>query len=61
VSELGQIDPWLLAKLVCPMTREPLRWDEAAGELVSDAAGLAYPVRDGVPVLVVREARALFT
>ncbi len=53
------IDPWLLARLVCPVTRGPLRWDAARGELVSDAAGLAYPVRDGVPVLVAREARAL--
>ena len=55
----GRIDPALLAKLVCPLTRAPLRWDEARSELVSEAAGLAYPVREGVPVLVVREARAL--
>ncbi|MFC3442517.1 Trm112 family protein [Sphingobium rhizovicinum] len=53
------IDPWLLAKLVCPVTRTPLRWDAARGALLSDAAGLAYPVRDGVPVLVVREALAI--
>ncbi|WP_298396290.1 Trm112 family protein [Sphingobium sp.] len=53
------IDPWLLAKLVCPVTRTPLRWDAARGALLSDAAGLAYPVRDGVPVLVVREAEAI--
>nr|WP_082635346.1 MULTISPECIES: Trm112 family protein [Sphingobium] len=53
------IDPWLLAKLVCPVTRGPLRWDAAQRELVSQAAGLAYPVRDGVPVLVAREARIL--
>jgi uncharacterized protein YbaR (Trm112 family) len=51
------LDPWLLAKLVCPATRTPLRHDEHAGELVSDAAGLAYPVRDGVPVLLVEHAR----
>lgn len=51
------IDPWLLAKLVCPVTRGPLRWDGERSELVSEAAGLAFPVRDGVPVLVVREAR----
>ena len=50
-------DPYLLAKLVCPVTRTPLRWDAERSELVSDAAGLAFPVRDGVPVLVVREAR----
>lgn len=54
-----EIDPWLLARLVCPVTRGPLRWDAERGELVSEAAGLAYPVRDGVPVLLAREARAL--
>jgi len=53
------IDPWLLAKLVCPVTRTPLRWDAVRGGLVSDAAGLVFPVRDGVPVLVVRDAAAL--
>ena len=52
-------DPWLLAKLVCPVTRTPLRWDDARGALVSEAAGLAYPVRDGVPVLLLREAVAI--
>lgn len=52
-------DPWLLERLVCPATRTPLRWDEVAGELVSDAAGLAYPVRDGTPVLLVEEARTI--
>jgi len=55
----GAPDPALLAKLVCPVTRTPLRWDAERGELVSEAAGLAFPVRDGVPVLVVREARAI--
>jgi uncharacterized protein YbaR (Trm112 family) len=49
----------LLAILACPVTRAPLRWDEAAQELISDAAGLAYPVRDGVPMLIVEEARVL--
>jgi uncharacterized protein YbaR (Trm112 family) len=49
----------LLALLVCPVTRTPLRWDADAQELVSDAAGLAYPVRDGVPVLLVEEARTI--
>jgi uncharacterized protein len=53
------IDPWLLARLVCPLTRTPLRLDEERGELVSDTAALAYPIRDGVPVLLVEEARAL--
>lgn len=53
------IDPLLLTKLVCPLTRTQLRHDTETGELVSDAAGLAFPVRDGVPVLVLREARKL--
>ena len=46
------LDPWLLERLVCPVTRTPLRYDEAAQELVSEAAGLAYPIRDGVPVIM---------
>ncbi|UZK65205.1 Trm112 family protein [Sphingomonas sp. M1-B02] len=53
------IDPWLLERLVCPATRTPLRYDEAAQELLSDAAGVAYPIREGVPVLLIEEARAL--
>ena len=53
------LDPWLLERLVCPMTRTPLRYDEPAQELISDAAGLAYPIRDGVPVMLVEEARRL--
>ena len=51
------LDPKLLAILVCPMTRTPLRLDAAAHELVADRAGLAYPIRDGVPILLVEEAR----
>lgn len=53
------LDPWLLDKLCCPLTRTPLRYDREAGELVSEAAGLAYPIRDGVPVMLVEEARRL--
>ena len=52
-------DPWLLSKLVCPVTRTALRHDAAASELISDAAGLAYPIRDGVPVMLEDEARRL--
>jgi uncharacterized protein YbaR (Trm112 family) len=47
----------LLAKLVCPVTRTPLRWDAERHELVSEAARLAYPVRDGIPVMLIEEAR----
>ena len=53
------LDARLLEILVCPITRTPLRYDQAAQELVSDAAGLAYPVRDGIPVMLVEEARPL--
>ncbi len=56
---MRRFDERLLAKLVCPATRTPLRHDAAADELVSDEAGLAYPVREGVPVLLVEEARRL--
>ena len=55
----GSLDPELLAILVCPATRGPLRYDAQAEELISETAGLAYPVRDGVPVMLVEEARAL--
>jgi uncharacterized protein YbaR (Trm112 family) len=53
------IDPELLAILVCPLTRTPLRYDLEQDELVSDEAGLAYPIREGVPVMLVEEARRL--
>ena len=56
---MSGLDPWLLERLVCPVTRQPLRYDEAAQELVSEAAGLAYPIRDGVPVMLEEEARRL--
>ena len=52
-------DESLLEKLVCPMTRTRLRYDAERQELVSDEAGLAYPVRDGTPVLLAEEARPL--
>ena len=50
-------DAKLLAILVCPLTRVPLRYDAVAQELVADRAGLAYPVRDGVPILLAEAAR----
>jgi len=56
---MSGLDSWLLERLVCPVSRTPLRYDEAAQELISDAAGLAYPIRDGVPVMLVEEARPI--
>ena len=53
------IDPRLLEILVCPLTKAPLRYDRAAQELISDEAGLAYPIRDGIPIMLVDEARRL--
>jgi uncharacterized protein YbaR (Trm112 family) len=53
------VDPKLLEILVCPVTKQPLRYDKEAGELVSDAAGLAYPIRDGIPIMLADEARPL--
>ncbi len=51
------IDARLLEILVCPVTRGPLRWDPAAQELISVQAQLAYPVRDGIPIMLPEEAR----
>lgn len=56
---MATVDPKLLEILVCPLTKAPLRYDAAAQELVSDKAGLAYPIRDGIPVMLVEEARRL--
>jgi uncharacterized protein YbaR (Trm112 family) len=55
----GTLDPELLAILVCPATRGPLRYDPDREELISVQAGLAYPVHDGVPVMLVEEARRI--
>ena len=49
----------LLEMLVCPVTRTPLRYDAQAHELVSEAAKLAYPIRDGIPIMLPEEARPL--
>lgn len=53
------LDRKLLDLLVCPVTRAPLRYDEAEQELISDAAGLAYPIREGIPIMLEGEARKL--
>lgn len=53
------VDPKLLEILVCPLTKGPLDYDAAAQELVSRQAGLAYPIRDGIPIMLADEARRL--
>ena len=55
----GGMDLLMLDLLVCPLTKKPLTYDADANELISDHAGLAYPVRGGVPVLLPSEARSL--
>ncbi len=53
------VDPKLLEILVCPVTKGPLRYDRTAQELISEEAALAYPIRDGIPIMLVDEARPL--
>ncbi len=53
------LDPRLLEILVCPLTKVPLRYDREKQELISDQAQLAYPIRDGIPIMLVDEARKL--
>nr|WP_229719672.1 MULTISPECIES: Trm112 family protein [Asaia] len=58
MSNMAQdLDPRLLSMLVCPVTKEALVYDRDAQELISKGAGLAYPVRDGIPVMLPEEAR----
>ncbi len=58
-DETNRIDPKLLEILVCPLTKGPLRYDAEAQELISEQAGLAYPIRDGIPIMLADEARTL--
>ena len=53
------VDPKLLELLVCPLTKGPLTYDRDAQELISEKARLAYPIRDGIPIMLVDEARSL--
>ncbi|MGY8957603.1 MAG: Trm112 family protein [Alphaproteobacteria bacterium] len=53
------VDPKLLEILVCPLTKGPLTYDAGAQELISKQAGLAYPIRDGIPIMLAEEAREL--
>jgi len=59
MTDAAEIDPRLLEILVCPVTRGPLTYDRERAELVSEGARLAYPIRDGVPIILPEEARAL--
>tara|TARA_B100001989_G_scaffold252866_1_gene236657 strand:+ start:2406 stop:2579 length:174 start_codon:yes stop_codon:yes gene_type:complete len=54
-----EVDPKLLEILVCPLTKGPLSYDKEKQELISEQAKLAYPIRDGIPVMLVEEAREL--
>jgi uncharacterized protein YbaR (Trm112 family) len=56
---MTKVDPKLLELLVCPVTKGPLDYDAAANELVSRQAGLAYPIRNGIPIMLPDEARSL--
>jgi hypothetical protein len=58
-SGTGPVDPRLLDLLVCPLTKGALRYDRERQELISEQAGLAYPIRDGIPIMLVDEARPL--
>ncbi len=60
MTETGHaIDPKLLEILVCPLTKKSLRYDAERQELISDSAGLAFPIRDGIPIMLPDEARVL--
>ncbi len=59
MTDNNSIDPKLLEILVCPLTKAPLHYDSAAQELISKQAGLAYPIRDGIPIMLPDEARKI--
>ena len=58
-TEKYKVDPKMLEILVCPVTKGPLEYDAEAQELISRQAGLAYPIRDGIPIMLADEARPL--
>ena len=58
-NDATTVDPKLLEILVCPLTKGPLDYDATAQELISKQAGLAYPIRDGIPIMLADEARPL--
>ncbi|MDA0787260.1 MAG: Trm112 family protein [Proteobacteria bacterium] len=57
MNDTTKVDPKLLEILVCPVTKGPLVYDAPAQELISKQAGLAYPIRDGIPIMLADEAR----
>jgi uncharacterized protein YbaR (Trm112 family) len=59
MTDPAPLDPKLLEVLVCPLTKGPLTYDRANGELISERAGLAFPIRDGIPIMLIDEARKL--
>jgi uncharacterized protein YbaR (Trm112 family) len=59
IMTASDIDPKLLEILVCPLTKGPLEYDRVANELISRQAKLAYPIRDGIPIMLPDEARPL--
>ena len=59
MSDIRKVDPKLLELLVCPLTKMRLEYDAERQELVSKTAGLAYPIRDGIPIMLADEAREL--
>lgn len=56
---MSNVDPKLLELLVCPLTKGSLSYDRSRNELVSESARLAYPIRDGVPIMLISEARKI--
>jgi hypothetical protein len=59
MPEERRVDPKLLELLVCPVTKSTLRYDAEKHELISESARLAYPIRDGIPIMIPDEARKL--
>jgi uncharacterized protein YbaR (Trm112 family) len=58
-SSASRVDPKLLELLVCPLTKGRLTYDAEARELISEKARLAYPIRDGIPIMLISEAREI--
>ncbi|MGV2049058.1 Trm112 family protein [Agrobacterium sp. 22-209-1] len=58
-DRMSNVDPRLLELLVCPLTKGRLSYDRARNELISESARLAYPIRDGVPIMLISEARKI--